>query len=240
METIPVWASAKEALYLPVGYFRQFFRFAFEPMLLVYVAQILSGVLAARWGHNFFYGLWWLPYTILTVPFFISWTRLVVLGLDSNADRGWHTLRRKEFKYLSVSLAIAVLFFGPPALFFYLAYSMEWAAAPLILACIILIVEIALGLRFTFLLPAIAVDSYRGLKTAWTQTRSVVLRIMAVIFLSVLPINCGTAILHEIERAAADQPSLVLVLGTADVFLLFLSGAVTAGAIAVSYRFRME
>lgn len=240
METIPISASAKEALYLPLGYFRQFFRFAFVPMLIVLAAQILGGVLAAVSGRKVFYGLWWLAYGIVAVPFSVSWTRLAVLGVDSNVDRSWFTFGVREFKYLSTSLVIALLLCGPPGTCLYIAYSMNWAALPLVLGLVLLLVEVAIGLRFTFLLPAIALDSYRGLEAVWKQTRSVVLRIMAVIFLSGLPINCGTAILHQIESASANQPSLLLVLGTADILLLFLSGAVTAGAIAVSYRFRTE
>jgi hypothetical protein len=240
METIPVKASAKEALTLPFEHFGEFLRLSFWPMMIIWISQFVGGALAVATDDALFYALWWLAYGIIVVPFSISWTRLVVLDVGSNTGRTWHTFGRKEFKYLSVALTITLLLFGPSALFFYIAYSMEWAAVPLILACVVLIAELALGIRFTFILPAIAVDSYSGLKTAWKQTRSVVLRIMAVIFLSGLPINCGTSILHRIETTSADQPPLLVVLGTVGVLLLFLSAAVTTGAIAVSFRSRMD
>lgn len=240
MDTVPIKAAAKEALSLPFQYFGEFLRLCFWPMVITWIGQFAGGALAVATEDKLFYGLWWLAYGIIIVPFSISWTRLVVLGVGSNTCRTWHTFGRKEFNYLSVALAITVLLFGPAALFFYVAYSMKWAAVPLLLACVVLIAELAVGVRFTFILPAIALESYVGLKAAWRQTRSVVLRIIAVIFLSGLPINCGTSILHRIETTSADQPPLLVVLGTVDVFLLFLSAAVTTGAIAVSFRHRTD
>jgi hypothetical protein len=241
VDTIPVKDSAKEALTLPFKCFAQFLRLCFWPMLIVWVSQFIGGALAVVTEHRLSYVLWWLVYGITIVPFSISWTRLVVLGAASNTDRSSYTFGKKEFKYLSVSLAIIVLFFGPLTLLMIVANSIKSVPLPLVFGCVVLVTELAVAIRFTFILPAIALDSYKGLKAAWRQTRSVALRIMAVIFLSGLPINCATSILHTIEKSSADQPPLFLiVLGTVDVLLLFLSAAVTAGALAVSFRQRMN
>jgi hypothetical protein len=257
METIPVKASAKEALTLPFKHFGEFLRFSFWPMMIMWISQWVSGTLAVATGYAPF-GLLWLPaYWTISVPFSVSWMRLAILGVGGNTGRSWHTFGRKEFKFLLMLLTMTLLFLlflvVPSALVLYIAYLMEWAAVPLILACVLLIANIAVGIRFTFIWPAIAVDSYVGLKTAWKQTRSVVLRIIAVCFLSQFPIGFGIGfetsilrriILHLSETTSADQAPLLVVLGAADVFvevlLLFLSTAVNAGAIAVSFRYRMD
>jgi hypothetical protein len=240
LDTIPVTKSAKEALYLPLGYFRQLFRFAFVPILIIGAAQALGGVITVATGRKVFYGLWWLPYGILVIPFSVSWARLAILGVGGNLGRRWSTFGAREVKYLSISLAISFLLFGPAAVCFYFAYLKDWASLPFIVGLAFLMLGLVIGTRFFFLLPAIAVDSYRGLKSVWQQSHSVVLRIMAVVLLSSLPINCGESILRRVEASVKDVPLIVLVLGFGDVLLLFVSAAVTTGAVALCYRIRVE
>jgi len=254
METIPVKASAKEALTLPFKHFGEFLRFSFWPMVIIWISMLVSVSLAVATGYAPFYLLWLLAYEIIAVPFRVSWMRLAILGVGSNTGRTWHTFGWKEFEFLLMLLMLLTvmpLFLAVlSALFLYIAYLMGGAAVSLILACVLLIAGCAVVTRFSFILPAIAVDSYVGLETAWKQTRSVVLRIIAVVFLSQLPIDFGWSILgqinqHLIETTSADQAPLLVFLGVVvftavGVLLLFLNAAVLAGAIAVCFRYRMD
>jgi|SRR6516162_8506088 hypothetical protein len=89
-----------------------------------------------------------------------------------------------------------------------------------------------------FILPAIALDSFRGFKMAWNQTHSTVLRIVTILFLSGLTLNCGASIVHRAESSVR-LPSRLIVLGIMDLLLTFLSLAVQMGAIAICYRLRV-
>jgi len=238
MGTIPVADSAKEALYLPIGYFRQFFRFTWEPVIVVFAAQVASTLLSQSRGNPVFNLLWWPVYIVAATPFSVSWTRLAVLGLESNVGRSWYTFRGREFRYLIVSLLVTAMVLGFPTIGFFVAYSLK-GALPWIMAATLLFLELAVGIRFTFLLTSIALDSFQGLKQAWRQTKSVVLRIMAVIFLSNLPVNVASGIVRYLEGSLS-EPTPLLALGLVDVFLLFLLAAVTIGAIAVCYRYTIE
>jgi len=133
---------------------------------------------------------------------------------------------------------VTLLLVGPATLCVYISYTLGWPIWLLVLAAAIGLAEIVIGLRFAFILPAIALDNFQGPKLAWEQTRSTVLRIMGVIALSSLPINCGTSIVRRAE-SSTKQIQALIVLGLADLLLMFLSLVVSSGAVAICYRFRM-
>jgi hypothetical protein len=160
------------------------------------------------------------------------------LGSGAISDTSWSSIGVRELRYLAFSVGIAFSVIGPAALCVYLSYMLGWSILLLVVAALIGVAEVVLGLRLTFILPAIALDNFHGLKLACKQTHSTVLRIMAVVALSGLPINCGTSIVARAESSVRPPSSLIL-LGAADLLLTFLSLAVQTGAIAICYRFRM-
>jgi hypothetical protein len=254
---IPVGATAWQALKLPFQHPGLFMRLAVVPLAMIVAVQVAGGFLAEngpafeplvltdQWafyalllrGHWAFYGLWLLIFWVVSAPFWVGWTRFSVLGTEGVSDYSWFTFRARELKCLAAFLVITVLVAGPILLCVYIGYALHWSVSALVLAAVIGVAEIVVGLRFTFVLPAIALDSFAGVRSAWNQTRSTILRIMGAIFLTFLPINCGGAIVHRAERSA-QLPSSLIVLGLLGLLLVFLSLAVEVGAIAICYRFR--
>jgi len=239
-EKIPVIATAVAALALPFARFGQFMRLAIEPALITAGAQAGGGLLVAKTGRSEFYLLWWAVYGLVAIPFSVSWTCLAVRGGEAISKRRWFTFGARELKYLAVSLGMAFVLFGPAAVCFYVAFLMGWRPSVLVLASVIFVVGIAVGLRLGFALPAIALDTFGGFKLAWEQTRSTILRILGVGFLSNLPINCGQSILRQVEHETFGQLSapIVAVVIATDILALFLSVAVAAGAVAFCYSYR--
>ena len=236
---IPVGSSASEALRLPFDHLGQFARLATVPLVITAASQVIGGLLVALSAHSAFNFFWLAIFTVVAVPFSAGWTRFAVLGSAGVSNRSWFSFGHRELKYLIYSAGLALAIFGPAALCVYISYALGWSVWLLILAAVLGATEIVAGFRFMFILPAIALDSFRGVKTAWKQTRSTVLRTLAIIIISGLPINCGASIVRRVGNSVR-QPSGFLVLGVVDLLLTFLSLAVEIGAIAICYRFRVN
>jgi len=223
---------------MPFIYLGEFVRLAVEPAAITLAAQVAGRMLAARtapWAYNFF---WWAVFSLVVIPFAVSWTCLAVRGREATKDRSWFTMGRRELKYLLTGLAMSLVLGGPVTVCFYGAYLHAWSLPLTLLAFAVLAIALGVAMRFAFVLPAIALDDFRGFKEAWHQTRSTVLRILGVVLLSLLPINLLQSILrHQQKNPPGDYLSL-FVLAVADVTVIFLSSVVSIGAVARCYRFK--
>lgn len=238
---LPVKSFSKQALLLPFRHFPLFVRFALVPVFLTILSQIACRYLASRTGHWYFYWLWFLPFWLLSVPFSVGWTKLAVEGTASIAGRPSFQFGRVEERYFIASVLLTTVLFGPGLTSLWWAYSSGWAAIPIIVTAIIFVTGIVIGWRFMFLLTTIALDRFAGVEESWRQTKRIVLRTLGVTLLSGLPINLARPVVDRIlsTLAATGSPPLLTVVALTDVTALFLSSAITAGAIALCYRFKM-
>lgn len=108
------------------------------------------------------------------------------------------------------------------------------------LAVLVTLVQFAIGLRFSFLLPEIALHTFSSIGATWKRTHSNALRILAVIFLADLPLYFSLSLLRGVERSVRVTSAVLVVMSVTERLLLFVSLAVVTGAVAVSYRIRMD
>jgi hypothetical protein len=169
----------------------------------------------------------------------VGWTKLAVEGAAAVDDTPYFRFGRTETRCLVGSILLAVFVFGPGGIGMLWAYYSGWAAVPLTVAVTVLLIEVVVGWRFTFVLTTLALDRYQGVKEAWYQTKGMVLRLLGVILLSGIPLNLIRPIELRIGSSAVIAiPALIPIWKTLDVTVLFLHAAVSAGAIALCYRFR--
>jgi len=240
-QKLPVTSLSQQAFLLPFRRFPLFVRFALVPVVLTILSQIVSRYLASHTGHWYFYLLWILPFGLLSVPFSVGWIKLAVEGTESIANRSSFQFGRVEERYFIASLLLTTVLFGPGLICLWWAYSSGWAAIPIILTTIIFVTGIVVGWRFMFLLTSIALDRFAGLEDSWRQSKGLVLRTLGVALLSYLPIAIARPLVDRLlsPLAATGSPPLLAVVAMTDVTALFLSSAITAGAIALCYQFKM-
>jgi hypothetical protein len=240
-QKLPVKSLSKQAFLLPFRHFPLFVRFALVPVVLTILSQFVCRYLASRTEHRYLYLLWLLPFWLLSVPFSVGWIKLAVEGTESIANRSSFQFGRVEERYFIASILFTTVLFGPGLISLWWAYSSGWAAIPIIVTALIFVTGIVVGWRFMFFLTTIALDRFAGLEDSWRQTKGVVLRTLGVAILSYLPIAIARPLVVRLlsPLAATGSPPLLAVVAMTDVTALFLSSAITAGAIALCYQFKM-
>jgi hypothetical protein len=233
---IRMWTAASEALRLPFVHFGLFLRLAAVPAAITAALGFGAGPLVRLIGQSAALALLLLTLTVVPVPLWVAWTRFTVLGNTGVDHYSWFTFGTREMKFVAAQVAMMLAYLGPAAICVYISYALYWSVPSLVLAAVIGIAEIVVGIRLVFILPAIAVDGFRGLRAAWDQTRSTVLRILGAVALAGLPIFFVQSIVYYAQQSA--QLPILVVLSLAHMLLFFLSLIVWAGVIAICYSLR--
>lgn len=234
---IPVSLTG-QAIRLPFHQIGAFAKFSIIPILITLAAQYWA---ASRFSRlpDLQWFLLWAPYALAAIPFCVAWTRLAVDGALALRGRGAFSFGPTELRYLGMSVLLPVIFFGPSAVCLVGAYLLGWVGL-LLVGLVLLLTGISLGLRFTFVLPAIAVERYPGFRASWGQTKGCVSRLAWILFVVSLPYCVGDLVIEGLSMLNPANPAMYVSMSFLSAVLLLLSNAWIVGAISLAYKFRSE
>jgi len=245
---LPVIATAKEAIKLPLIHWREFFRFGCIPLgivllrLLILVPstaegmplqphlslmRVILGVLLS------------LASAIAWFPLQIAWIRLALNGPNSVADRPIWTFGRTERRFLIGTLLLASITLGPFALVLLLTLATQLIALRifLVIAAIgLLVAGLICAVRLWFILIEIALQRYQSLRDSWDKTRGIVWRLIGVNVSAVLPFLIVAGICGYIQENVTTYVAWVELALVGTVFTILPSTS-AIGALALAYKF---
>lgn len=181
--------------------------------------------------------LWVVPYIVVATPFTVAWTKLAAGGADAVTSRPAFVFGRAEWLYLFASMLLTIALFGPVLICLFVSFLFGWSISFIILGLILLAVAIPLGLRFSFVLPSVALEDRMGFGASWHRTKGSIWRIVALGALAGLPFSIAQSILRAFVKQMSDTPGLI-VAGFAQVVVSVLLAASATGAMTLAYKFR--
>jgi hypothetical protein len=239
---LPVISIVRRAFYLPVRYPWAFIRLGAIPALVTISIQISATAIVAFGMLNRVAPGWvLLADTFVYVPFAVGWTRLAMDGPARIAGRSAFHFRRIEGYYL---FAVAVFFLS--WLFVLLPlYELRQLAirslnfelglmSDILTVAGLLVLAICLT-RSLYVLPALAVNQYKGLVAIWRLTKCSLERLLVLEALAHLPYLVALWILAGltkpyyplVERAAVN---------IAESIAWMFGQAFIVGTIALAYK----
>jgi hypothetical protein len=239
---LPVLAIATRAFYLPLRYPIALIKLGVIPALItIFVQMSATAIVAVGVLNRVAPGWILLANTFVYTPFAVGWTRLAMNGPARIAPRGPFHFRRTEGYYLfavvlfSASWLVVLL---PIYLLMKLAIrsldpQLRLAAGLLIIASLF-VVAICLT-RSLFVLPALAVNQYKGLSAAWRLSKCSLERLLALEAIVHLPYLVALAVL-----AGFTEPYYPLAyraaVNIAQCIAWMFGQAFVVGAIALAYQ----
>jgi hypothetical protein len=236
---LPVCVIARMAQRLPFANFSLFLKLAWFPALATFVAQIGVSVWATASKQPLLNLLWLLLYWVAATMFGVAWTRFTLLGREALPTKFPLRYGHREAYTMAADILILLGIFTLPAvlaLMTYLAWSKFYAYYLLGTFVVCLVAALAIGIRFVFVHPAIAVDSFRGVAETWHQSRGYVLRIMGLSLLAQLPLLIVRSGLKSAEKHIDLDIASSVLLGSGEILLDLAIVAVTCSAMALAFR----
>jgi hypothetical protein len=177
---LPVVRIIFRSLLLPFTRVRQVWKISlatFGVMLGTNLTDLLVGRYTDLDNNLLFQILGVLVHAVVIVPFAVVWSKIAIDV--TKGDEGFRALPlgSTELWYAVANVAMWLLFLVPMMLLFGLITTARQAGdeatmgVAAMFALTVLIVVAILVVRMSFLFPAIATGSYRGVRTAWRQTR---------------------------------------------------------------------
>lgn len=188
---LPIIRTTLGALAMPFRYLPELVRFGAIVFALSLASEIVTHYLMPLARVRY----WWmmLSHVAIYTPFAIIWTRIAVLGRQSVSTIPRYRYSAVEIWYLVASALAFIILLGPVLVM--LGYftaarqngDVAMANGIAFAAVAILFVDLIVIVRLSFLFPAIALQRYRGLATAWRQTRGYFERLCAIEVAVILP-----------------------------------------------------
>jgi hypothetical protein len=238
---LPATEIALHSLALPFQHILPLLRMGVVPFLLAVSLQIVGNIFRTT-GVVHSLGLFWvmLGLIVVYIPFDVGWTRLVITGPPSIANRSLFPFGRPERYYLLAVflLGCSCLTLAFPVFAARLAlrgfnHDLQVAAGLLLLWTLVAIVVCVIRLLFVF--PAIATNSYQGLTTAWKQTKGN-FETLALLYTGIkLPYLLMLAILDAFVEPYSPFILKAMIMSV-QCLILLLSQATTVGMIALAYK----
>jgi hypothetical protein len=214
---IPIWLRA---LTSPFSNLSQLLKFGAIPVLLTVGIELVETLLVST-GIIVMAAPFWtlLAFTIAYVPFEVGWTRLTINGPAAVADRSYFAFARTESHYLVATILFEVAWTVTlvPALLMRLGTrNFDW---PLVFEGGFLLfavfVAILVGLiRLLFIFPAIALGRYRGVATAWRQSKGSFERLAALELLARLPYLLAIDLIDRLILPYSDRAFTAVMRGS--------------------------
>lgn len=199
---LPVLATALHAFYLPLRYPLALIKLGAVPALITVLISLSATAIEALGVLNRVAPGWILiADTFVYVPFAVGWTRLAISGPERIARRGPFHFRRPEGYYLlavflfSLSWIIVLLpLYGLRELAIRTLDPQLKMASGILTIASLFIVTICLT-RSLLVLPALAVNQYKGIAAAWRLTKCSFERLLALEAIAHLPYLIALAVL---------------------------------------------
>ncbi|MGH7815541.1 MAG: hypothetical protein ACREQI_16255 [Candidatus Binataceae bacterium] len=246
---LPVLKLAAEAIAMPARYFRELACFGWVPLLIALgVRSIQMAVQRLGWEwvgripHSFWTVAEGMILFIVITPLAVAWTRIAIDGPESAARAKSFSYGHVERRYLGASLlylivlaaAIAVPLgvniharrIGDP-------YLMKESGALIVAALVFVMIA---AIRVVFIFPAMATGRNWSLAAAWEQSRGYFESLLALDAIVWLP----SLFLREIDARLFESITSglgIALLDTVDVALVLIGWVMSAGAIALAYKF---
>ena len=185
-----------------------------------------------------------LPYTL----FAVAWHRIVLLEQAALPTPVVPVWQRRHWRFLGYTLIVTAISYGFSLLYGPLVAPLlaEDPAVSLwqpLLLMFLLLFGTYVVLRLSFVFPAAAVDESYGFGDSWRHTKDQGLRIMAAMFLTLLPATVGILIILQflLTFAAAvsgstDPTALGPVARIIDLVLRYVLIALSLGVISTAFK----
>jgi len=242
---LPVIATAREAIKLPLIHWREFVRLAAIPIAVNVILQSLYAWTGASLYQALSAILLELALLIVVVivltSFKVAWIRLVVNGVDTVAQRNPWTFGRVERQFMAGEALLGLVAVMPFLAALGLALALRNHPATMVtlmlLAAVLLMAGLGCGIRLSFILIELALQRYRGWRGSWNQTRGMIWQLTALAILASLPFFIGQAICEGIQEEVPNHIGWLFLLIILQSIFTGLSSAATTGGLALAYRF---
>ena len=225
---LPIWGLANEAYGLVFGNLSTLASLAILPMAIGYLAWIAALTMSggsmmemAEAGASD--PLWWglqILGGLVGAVFVVSWHRFVLLGQRDSATPVQFRLGRRELKFFLYFVVISL----PTYLGGVLSSLAGWmmgseAGSGLVLVLALMgafVLGVVVGVRCSFIFPALSVDADGGLVAAWRATKGVSWRLFWATCLVALP----WLIVYVALLSVLGPQSMIAMWGGPDVYLI--------------------
>ena len=245
VEDLPVGDTMKAAYHSVFGGFAELFKAVAVPLLvsfLLYALQRGAGdgsaiaILAEL--------LLLLPYTL----FAVTWHRFVLLeqaAMPTPIVPVWQT---RHWRFLGYTLIVTAISYGFSLLYAPLIAPLVAGDTEVVLWQPMLLIFLLLFgtyviLRLSFVFPAAAVDESYGFADSWRHTKDQGLRLMAAMFLTLLPATVGFLVVLQFVLTFAsavsgstDPAALGPVAQVVDVVLRYILIALSLSVISTAFK----
>jgi hypothetical protein len=250
-EKLPVLATAKAAIKLPLIHWREFLRFASILIAIKYTSALISAwsAINSSSGLNQRLPLWLfvlllvlttLAVAVAVVPFAVAWTRLTVNGPNAVSHRPIWTFSGTERGVVIAALLLPLITLAPSLLVFGFALVLRTQNI-LMVTLIVIAIALFIGgcgclIRLSFIVVELALQRYRSPRTSWDQTRNNIWRLIGLGFVAAGPFFLVGAIFQLVgEQLEGHIMWLVLVTALQTVFSVLGHGAGDS-AVALAYK----
>lgn len=253
-EKLPVIATAKEAIKLPLIHWREFLRFASILIPLSVVSGFISALIGendASTGLGSTPSLWSvllqlvfiLALSVAFVPFAVAWIRLAINGPGSVAHRDIWTFGKVERGFVMGGLLLALITLTPPFVVFGVALVVRNQTALMVmlilLAAALLVVGWGCYVRLWFVLVELALQRYHGPRASWDQTRGKIWRLIGLGFAASFPLLVVGEIWALVGEELANQVAWSLLMVALRSAFTLLANTAGLGALALAYKFTL-
>jgi hypothetical protein len=239
---LPVLLIVRRALLSPVCYFPEFVKFGSITILLGIGARLVLWLLTQAGTSAILSALLLVVVQFaIATPFIVTWTNLMIGGREAIRDRLVFQYGRIEWRYVLAScafLGVTVLTGGLAGALIAWArrtYDRQPVLEAAVIDVVLLFVLFLASIRFSFLLPAIANDTYTGLKNCWAQSKGYFERLLAIFALTYVPFLVIADIFIRLTRDQ-DFFGIVIARWIFDSVNATLVWSVFAGATALAYK----
>ena len=245
VQDLPVSDTVKAAYGSVFGGFAELIRVALVPLVmsfLLYALQLslrdntMIAILAEL--------LLLLPYTL----FAVAWHRIVLLEQAALPTPLVPVWQRRHWRFLGYTLIVTAISYGFSLLYApFVAPLMAEDPAVSLWQALLLIFLLLFGtyvvLRLSFVFPAAAVDESYGFADSWRHTKNQGLRLLAAMFLTLLPATVGILIVLQFlltfasaVSGSADPAALGPVARVIDLVLRYILIALSLGVISTAFK----
>ncbi len=245
VQDLPVGDTVKAAYHSVFAGFAELIRAAHVPLVISFFLYALQLTVQERSDIAIMAEvLLLLPYTL----FAVAWHRIVLLEQAALPTPVVPVWQRRHWRFLGYTLIVTAISYGFSLLYGPLVAPLlaEDPAVSLwqpLLLMFLLLFGTYVVLRLSFVFPAAAVDESYGFGDSWRHTKDQGLRIMAAMFLTLLPATVGILIILQflLTFAAAvsgstDPTALGPVARIIDLVLRYVLIALSLGVISTAFK----
>ena len=234
---VQIWLKAAGS---PFRYITRLAKFGSIPLALALGIEALRRLLqTVGWlGQLPLYPLL-LAMAVVYVPFDVAWTRLIINGTPAIAVRGYFPFRRAEARYLLAAMLLRLswlIILVPAAIMAFARRGFDHhlvleGGVLFLVTCVALTIGIV---RSLYVLPALAIGKYEGLRKEWRQSRGQFERLIALVALARLPYLLALDLLDRLAMPYSVVAWKATIAGVQSIVYLF-GQATAVAAIALAY-----